>query len=331
MLESNIEEIISNTKLINKDKLFNKTKEIIKAYREVIDSNKLLLMSANKIDKKNNGFDIDFDVIENIFVNVLNEENIYGTVTLSKMSEELIYGKEILDKGNVIVINDGNTYVVLEMILRNLLVGNTTIITNNGYMYGVNNLLIIFIQEILDKYNINKNLVQLCIDSNLDILDKTYGIDLVVCIGNKSLQNRVLNKCKSNVVLSGYENFDIYVEDDTHKEFIDKIVSIGLNIDIYIDDKLDLEYSNSIKVNGIEGAINAINVNSSKYSVAIFTTNSDNASKFIKEIKANQVTVNTSPTIERIMDINQSDLYIEKKVIYPNNIKIMNTIELDLE
>ena len=50
--------------------------------------------------------------------------------------------------------------------------------------------------------------------------------------------------------------------------------------------------------------------------------------KFIKEVKSKTVTVNTSPSIERIIDINQMDLVIEKNIIYPNNYKINNSINI---
>ena len=58
-----------------------------------------------------------------------------------------------------------------------------------------------------------------------------------------------------------------------------------------------------------------------KYSSSIFTTSTDNASKFIKEVKSSYVTVNTSPTIERLLDIKQRDLVLEKTIIYPVEFK----------
>lgn len=69
----------------------------------------------------------------------------------------------------------------------------------------------------------------------------------------------------------------------------------------------------------IKTIIAQINYNGSRHSSAIFTTSSENASKFIKEVKSKIVTVNTSPTIERIIDIEQKDLINEKTIIYPFN------------
>ena len=48
--------------------------------------------------------------------------------------------------------------------------------------------------------------------------------------------------------------------------------------------------------------------------------------KFIKEVKSSIVVVNTSPTIERIIDIKQESLYKEKTIIYPNSFKFTDRI-----
>ena len=208
------------------------------------------------------------------------------------------------------------------MIIRNILAGNTTILSNDGFMLGTNQLLVQIIQTVLEQLNISKYLIQIYISENYeDILANFANIDLVICIGNSNLQNLVLNKSKNKTIISGYENFDLYIEDTTHIDFINKIINTGVNIQFYINSKTKLDYDNAIIVDDINEAIAQINYNGSKYSSAIFTNSSDNASKFIKEVKSSIVTVNTSPTIERILDIKQTDLLLEKAIIYPSNYK----------
>jgi len=104
-------------------------------------------------------------------------------------------------------------------------------------------------------------------------------------------------------------------------DFINKILDSGVSIQLYINSNIKLDYDNAIIVNDIEEAISQINYNGSRYSTAIFTSSNENASEFIKEIKSSIVTVNTSPTIERIIDIKQSDLIKEKTIIYPASYK----------
>ena len=335
MQDNNINKIISNALQVNKDILSKNIKPIINQIQKALESNKEAIEQANSIDKKNNnGFILDFNIIKNIFSNLEKENIFYGDVTLSQKDEEkkIVYGTQIMDYGNVVVITDGNPYTIIEMVVRNIMAGNTTIFSNNGFMFGTNQLLIQIIQSVLEQFNISKYLVQIYVSENFDeVLSNFANIDLVVCIGNHSLQNMILNKSKNRTIVSGYENFDLYIEDTSHIEFLNKIVNTGLNIQLYINSDTKLDHSSAIIVNDVNEAIAQINYNGSKYSSAIFTTSTENASKFVKEVKSKIVTINTSPTIERIIDIKQTDLINEKTIIYPFNFKLdgnRNNIEL---
>ena len=199
-------------------------------------------------------------------------------------------------------------------------------------MHGTNQLLIQIVQSVLEQFNISKYLVQIYISENYDeVLSNYANIDLVICIGNHNLQRLILNKSKNKTIISGYENFDLYIEDTKHIEFINKIIDTGLNIQLYINNNTKLDYPNSIIVDDIDEAIGQINYNGSKYAASIFTNSNENASKFIKEVKSKIVTINTSPTIERIIDIKQRDLINEKTIIYPLNYKFdNNTININI-
>lgn len=330
MQNNNINKIITNSLEVNKDILSKNIKAIIIQIKNAIEINKEAIKAANSIDKKNNnGFILDFNIIKNIFSNLEKENLFYGDVTLSQKDEEknILYGAQIMDIGNVVVITDGNPYTIIEMIIRNIMAGNTTIFSNNGFMFGTNQLLIQIIQSVLEQFNISKYLVQIYVSENFDeVLSNFANIDLVVCIGNRSFQNMILNKSKNRTIVSGYENFDLYIEDVSHIEFLNKIVNTGLNIQLYINSDTNLDHSSAIMVNDIDEAIAQINYNGSNYSSSIFTTSKENASKFIKEVKSKIVTINTSPTIERIIDIKQNDLINKKIIIYPFNFKLDDNI-----
>lgn len=325
-MQDSVNTIISNALIVNKDILSKNIKPIITQLKKAIESNKEAIIQANKIDQKNNnGYIIDFNIVNNIFSNLENETILYGNVTLSQKDadKKIIYGKEILDFGNVVVINDGNPYIIIEMAIRNIMAGNTTIFSNNGFMFGTNQLLIKIIQSVLERFNISKYLVQIFISDNFDdILSNYANIDLVVCVGNHNLQNLVLNKTKNKTVISGYENFDLYIEDTSHIDFLNKIVGTGLNVQLYISSNIKIDHPNAIIVNDVDEAIAQINYNGNRYSSSIFTMSPENAAKFVKEVKSKIVTINTSPTIERIIDIKQSDLINEKTIIYPFNFKL---------
>lgn len=325
MQNNNIDNIISNALLVNKEILSKNIKNIINQIKVALDTNKDMIEKTCEIDKNNNnGFSIDYKIINNIFSNLEKEKLIYGNVILSQKDQEknIIYGIQVMDYGNVVVINDGNPYVIIEMAIRNIMAGNTTIFANDGFMFGTNQLLIQIIQSVLEQFNISKNLIQIYISEKFDeVLSNYANIDLVICIGDHYLQNLVLSKTKNRLITSGFEYFDLYIEDLSHIDFVNEIINTGLKIQLYINKDINLDYDDAIIVNDIDEAIALINYNGSKYSSSIFTSSTLNASKFIKEIKSKIVTVNTSPTIERIMDIKQSDLVNEKTIIYPINHK----------
>ena len=328
---NDINSIFSNALQVKKDILANAVPLLVEQIIHDISENKDIIEQANQIDVKNkNGFIIDFNVIENIFSRVKKENLVYGTVTLSQKDESKIYGKQIMDCGNVIVVTDGNPYVVLEMAIRNIKAGNTTILFSNGFMYGTNQLLIQLIQDVLEQFNISRYLLQMCVCDNCnDILSNYANIDLVMCIGKRDLQNAVLNASKNKTILSGYGHFEIYIEDAKHIEILKNIMHTKLDIQLYIKRDLGLDYPGSIIVEDIDEAIAQINYTGSRYHSAIFTNSTNNASQFIREVKSRMVTVNASPTIENMIDINSNDLIMEKQIIYPFEFKISGTMRIE--
>ena len=327
-MDNNIDKIIENILKVDINNLEKNIKMIIYNIKKSLNINKDLIEETNKLDIKNkNGFILDFNIINNIFSNIDKDNLYYKDVTLSKrdIKENIIYGKEIMNIGNVIVINDTNPYILIEMIIRNIKAGNKLILANNTYMYLTNKLIVKLVQDILEEFNISRNLIQLYVTDNYDSLLSNYAnIDLVICIGNANLQKLILNKSKNKTIISGYENFDLYIDDIKDIDFLNKIINSNLDISLYINSNLNIDYPTAILVNDCDEAIKQINYNGSKFSSSIFTNSSINASKFINRVNSKIITVNTSPSIERTLDITQKDLITYKTIIYPFNFKINN-------
>ena len=88
MQDNNINKIISNALQVNKDIISKNIKPIITQIKKTLESNKESIVQANSIDKKNNnGFIIDFNIINNIFSNLEKENVFYGDVTLSQRDQ----------------------------------------------------------------------------------------------------------------------------------------------------------------------------------------------------------------------------------------------------
>lgn len=335
-MESNLTNIILSTmNSINLNRNID-IRLLIKEYQNKINETFNILLEANKVDLKNdNGFIPNLNTINNIFNLVLNEKYSYGDTILSTRNEELniTYGKLISNIGTVCTIFDGNMYTLLEIILRNLLSNNSTIFSYSGYMYGTNTYLLELLKEILSKNNLDKNLVNQYITEDYKQLLSNYtSIDLVICIGPKELQNTIVELSKNKTIVSGYENYEIYIDSLDHISFLEHIMSQDYKITLYAKESLGILNEDIFIVSDEDEAISMINNTGSNYSTSVFTDNPAIASKFLQEIKSKQVLVNTSPTIEHFLDIKQSDLYTEKTIIYPVSNKVDgNSTQIKIE
>ncbi|MGE5455995.1 MAG: hypothetical protein ACM3O4_02710 [Ignavibacteriales bacterium] len=299
--------------------------DTINSIKEFINQNEDLIEQANIVDIRNdNGFKVNFKVFDRIFNDIKKEELIYGRVISSEKDDQkkIIYGKQIDSVGNTVIVFDGNPYVLIEMTLKSILANNTVIFNYDGFMLGINKLLMDFIQKALEKNGLSKYQIQQFISNDgKELLMNYANVDLVIAIGSHDLQLDVLKNSYNKSITSGYEYFDIYVESEQHMDFIKKI--LDKNINLYVNEKIKM--LDGIIVNDIDEAISQINYNGARFGAAIFTDNADNASQFLREVKAQMVLVNTSPTFERILDISLSDLIRTKTFIYPIEYKFDNT------
>lgn len=334
-MQDNIENVITNSLTINK---VNLTKEkiinIINQISKALNDNQENIFKANDIDiKNNNGFKITYDTINQILKNIEKTNIYYGDTIYSERNNDkkYLYGKYYSSKGTVLLITEGNTYILLELILKNIIANNTLIINTNGYMYGTNKLLLEIITTVLENNGYSKNQVQICVTETSEEILKNYtALDLVLCIGSHNLQTYVQRHCQNELILSGYENFDIYLETTKYMDLINKIIEQKVPIQFYINNKLNIDIENAIPVENLEEAIAQINFNGSHYSTAIFTEEYESGMYFLENIKSKIQTINTSPTIERICDIKVEDLIEEKTIIYPIN-ETKDTTEFQID
>ena len=153
-MENNYIDIINKTKNVSKDKIVKNINYIIDAYIDAINLNKELINRTISIDiSENNGMPIDYKTVSNIFRKVKQESIRYGKILTQEKDTKngLVYAKTIYDKGLVVAITDGNPYSTIELILRNLIAGNSFLLVNNGYMQGTNTFLIEIFKTILEK------------------------------------------------------------------------------------------------------------------------------------------------------------------------------------
>ncbi len=297
-------------------------KKVTQNIFELLEENRKNIEKANNIDVANgNGFKIDFEIINKMKKNIDNLEDIYRKVVyMNKNENNYLEGKQTDNLGTICLVYDGNTYCLLELILKAILTHNSIIATSeSNYMEATNELILILVRRILEAYKIDKNLVQILYTSQVEeLLSNNASIKKVIVIGNRSFQEKIKNISKIEVISKGYNNFDIYIEDLKNLHFIEKIVEKSNNIDIYVKSGIEIPFEDYIEVEDIDEAIAQINFNTSGYSSSIFTNNSQNASDFLREVKTDNISVNSSPLIKEIVDIDINLFVIKKNMFYPN-------------
>lgn len=320
---NNIREILGNAIMAHTNMDFNiDGRKVVKNIFELLEENKEDIDKANKIDVKNhNGFKLNFSILEKLNNKIKDIEDAYRNVIYMNQNENnYLQGKQTDKLGTICLVYDGNTYCLLELVLKGIITHNSIIITSESdYMKATNELIIILIKRILEAYGIDKNLVQIIYTSRIEeLLSNNTSINKVFAIGNKSLQDKIKKVSKVEVICKGYNNFDIYIEDLTNITIIQKIINENENIDIYVRNDLSVPFENYIGVEDFEEAIGQINFNTSGYSSSIFTNNYQNASIFLREIKTDNISVNSSPLVEGIIDIDINLFLIRKNMFYPS-------------
>ena len=320
---NNIREILGNAIMAHTNMDFNiDGRKVVKNILELLEENKEDIDKANKIDVKNhNGFKLNFSMLQKLNNKIKDIEDAYRNVVYMNQNENnYLQGKQTDKLGTICLVYDGNTYCLLEFVLKGTITHNSIIITSESdYMKATNELIIILIKRILEAYGIDKNLVQIIYTSRIEeLLSNSTSINKVFAIGNKSLQDKIKKVSKVEVICKGYNNFDIYIEDLTNITLIQKIINENENIDIYVRNDLSVPFENYIGVEDFEEAIGQINFNTSGYSSSIFTNNYQNASIFLREIKAENISVNSSPLVEGIIDIDINLFLIRKNMFYPS-------------
>lgn len=323
-MENNYIDIINKTKNMSKDKIVKNMDYIIDAYIDAINLNKELINRTISIDiSENNGIPIDYKTVSNIFRKVKQESIRYGKILTQEKDTKngLVYAKTIYDKGLVVAITDGNPYLTIELILRNLIAGNSFLLVNNGYMQGTNTFLIEIFKTILEKYDISKDLINTILTENYEEVLKYYSsINLVLAIGDSSLQQKVLSLTKNQIITSSYLHYNIYVEDIKHLDFIKKILNTYYDITLYVKEDIKPSFKNAIPVLDVAEAIVLINASGNLYSASIFTSDDNSARTFIKDIHTKKVMVNASPLLESFLDIKEEQL-VDIKEIYSPSLK----------
>lgn len=268
------------------------------------------IIKANKIDiKNNNGFKLDFDFIKDIDKKLMCIKNFYKKV--ENDCDKFIINDSL---GTTCTIYNGNTYYLIELALKSILTRNSMIFVSNvDYMDFTNRLILILIKDVLEKYKIDKNLIQLLYVNEFDsLLSNSVSINRVFVIGDRGFQHKVKIASDIDVITFGINHYDVYIENIDDVSLIEKLLKLDY-CDIYVKTGSDLQFDDFIEVQDIDEAICQINFNTAGSSSVIFTDSDYSASYFVNNVKTNNIYVNMLPNdMDLEFDLN---LFLKKKKI----------------
>lgn len=289
------------------------TKQLVKDIFIKINEAKEDILKANMIDiRNNNGFEIDFNIIGMIEAELLKIEDLYNRIIcLEDNSMEYVLNDSF---GTICTIYNGNTYYLIELALKSILTRNSMIFVSEiNYMNFTNRLILILIKNILDKYGIDKNLIQLIYTDDFHaLLSNNASINRILAIGDLEFQNRVKESSSVEAICLGIDQYDIYIEDINNISILKTLSKVDC-CDIYVKSGLKVSFDDYIEVKDVEEAVGQINFNSAGHSSIILTDSKSSASYFVKNVKDDNVFVNTLFTQDYLKF--DMDLFLRKKKV----------------
>ena len=299
------------------------TKAIVSSFFKLLNEYMDGLLKVNEIDvRNNNGFGFDIYTLKSLQKEMLKVDDSYRKILYMQKDEKNNYisGLQTDNIGTICLIYDGNTYNLIEVALKCILTHNALIAVNeNDYMSGTNELIVILIKRILNAFQVDTNLIQIIHNIQPeDILDNSASINRTIVIGNNDLQQKVKKISEIETIYKGFGEYDIYIEDITNIEFIKEILQQDINLNIFVNDSVVAHFDDCFYVGDIDEAIGQINTTTCGNSSTIFTDDGENAVKFLREIKTENVSVNSNPIIQKYVELDISLLLTNKNMYYPN-------------
>ena len=293
-------------------------------FKELVNANRDKIEKIKEIDEKY--VDV-IPAIDTILKHIENNKKIghYTDIIEQRKTKDGYMIVKYKDNLGVIgVIYEGDPYITIELALRAIVTKNALIFCTNQKMYATNELFVIIIQKVLEDCGYPKDLIQIIDSENyIEMYKHETIIKNMIVIGSKDLQLQVKRNTNANLIVSGYNYFDLYIEKIIDKELIKKILEIkNIHLNIYINERIskqeieELDIEDYTEIQDTEEAIRDINCNSAGYSSSIITSNSENAKKFLENVKTGNVFVNASPTLERNLDITEEKILYTKQIMY---------------
>ena len=275
-----------------------KVKELLEKIKSELIKKEKTLEKAFTLDEKEWEYKVDLGkLIESI-------SEIKSEMYLPKFTKEKIVdglGKIVLAAKNQ------NPYLIFEFVLYSIYTNNNVTVVLENKLLASNKVLLETIKNVLKENKYDENIVSYKeVKSIFDIVDFQDEYDLLYYFGNKEEYLSFIKRIHIDSMFENYGEIDVYVDSNDFKEELLKIDKFA-----YINE-IKINYYNSSLEEAKKVMNNKNNIN--KISV-IFTKDTNNAYKFVKDIKSENVYINVNPITNFSFNINQKKLVYTKKII----------------
>lgn len=225
--KNNIEENITKSR-------FSK---ILSDFKNEIDYNKKKLEAANKIDLEYTNKKIDIKEIKNII-------DIYNIPLEAKIKNDKYIVKYV-----------GDPYLTVHLMLQAIVQKVSILLVKEEYMLGTNRILFTIFNKVLEKYNLEKEIILYDTISSKDLKElETTDIPTII-IGDTFTYQTLQHK--RNVVFYPYNNILLFYEDESFEELSEHIINYAreneYEIEVLSTEKIDeaieeINFANNIDV-----------------------------------------------------------------------------------
>ena len=268
-----------------------KVKELLEKIKAELAKKEKTLQKAFSLDEKEWEYKVDLGKILETIDTVKNEKY------LPKFTKE-----EIVDGlGDIIlVVKNQNPYLIFEFVLYSIYTNNKVTAILENKLLASNKVLLELIRNVLKENKYDENIVSFKeLKSTFDIIDIQNDYDLLYYFGNKEEYLSFIKRIHIDSIFENYGEIDVYVDSNDFKDELLKIDKFA-----YINE-IKVNYYNSSLEEAEKIMNNKNNIN--KISV-IFTKDINNAYKFVKNIKSENVYINVNPITNFSFNINQNKL-----------------------
>ena len=249
-----------------------KVKELLEKIKAELAKKEKTLQKAFSLDEKEWEYKVDLGKILEAIDTVKNEKY------LPKFTKE-----EIVDGlGDIIlVVKNQNPYLIFEFVLYSIYTNNKVTAILENKLLASNKVLLELIRNVLKENKYDENIVSFKeLKSTFDIIDIQNDYDLLYYFGNKEEYLSFIKRIHIDSIFENYGEIDVYVDSNDFKDELLKIDKFA-----YINE-IKVNYYNSSLEEAEKIMNNKNNIN--KISV-IFTKDINNAYKFVKNIKSENV------------------------------------------